>query len=200
MRDSRLATLRGNRLWTIAVMGVTAVVILAVSYVANKPASGSGITQIAGFSSGPAPEVGKPAPDFTAKTIEGRTITLSKLKGHPVWLTVGASWCQPCRAENPDIESTWEKYRGSGLELVAVFIQDNKPNIEGYAQRAGLTYPKIDDSGGDIASKYRIVGIPSHFFIDGSGVLRGIRISSLDPETMEDNLAQIGVNVARSPR
>jgi cytochrome c biogenesis protein CcmG/thiol:disulfide interchange protein DsbE len=191
-----------GRARTIAIMGVTAVAILAVSYFANKPAAGGSFTSIvlAGRATGPAPEIGKPAPDFTATTLEGEKITLSELRGHPVWLTVGASWCQPCRAENPDIESTYEKYRGQGLRVVAVFIQDNGPDIEGYAKRTGLTYPKIDDSDSAIASSYRIVGIPSHFFIDSSGILREIRITSLDPETMEENLAEIGVDVARPSR
>lgn len=180
-------------------MGVTAAAILAVSYLANRSGAGGSFTSVvlAGRATGPAPEVGKPAPDFTATTIEGKKVTLSELRGHPVWLTVGASWCQPCRAENPDVEATYEKYRGQGLKLLAVFIQDNRSDIEAYAERAGLTYPKVDDSDGRIASSYRIVGIPSHFFIDSSGVLREIRISSLDPSTMDENLAEIGVDVAR---
>lgn len=196
---SRWSKARGSRGWTVTVMGVTAVVILAVSYLANRPASGGSFTSIVltGPASGPAPEVGKPAPDFTATTIEGARVTLSKLRGHPVWLTVGASWCQPCRAENPDVEAAYEKYRGQGLKVLAIFTQDNRSDIEEYAKRAGLTYPKVDDSDGRIASSYRIVGIPSHFFIDSSGVLREIRISSLDPATMDENLAEIGVDVGR---
>ncbi len=203
MAGGKASGLRRSRAWTVSVMAATAAVILVVSYLANKPASGGSFTSVVltgAAASGPAPEVGKPAPDFTATTLEGQKVTLSKLRGHPVWLTVGASWCQPCRAENPDVEAAYEKYRGTGLKVVAAFIQDNRSDIKGYAQRAGLTYPKIDDSNSEIASRYRIVGIPSHFFIDSSGVLREIRISSLDPETIEENLAQIGVDVARPTR
>lgn len=197
-----LAGARPSRARTALIMGVTAVVILAVSYLANRPASGGAFTTVllSGRASGPAPEIGKPAPDFTATTLEGEKVTLSKLRGDPVWLTFGASWCQPCRAENPDIQAAYEQYRGQGLKLLAILIQDNRSDIESYAERAGLTYPKIDDSDSAIASSYRIVGIPSHFFIDSSGILREIRISSLDPETMDENLAEIGVDVAGTPR
>jgi cytochrome c biogenesis protein CcmG/thiol:disulfide interchange protein DsbE len=197
---SESARARPSRARTLLIMGVTAVVILAVSYLANRPAAGGDFTSIvlAGRATGPAPEVGKPVPNFTATTIEGEKVSLSELRGHPVWLTFGASWCQPCRAENPDIEAAYEKYRGRGLKLLAVFIQDSRSNFEAYAERAGLTYPKVDDSDGRIASSYRIAGIPSHFFIDSSGILREIRISSLDPETIEENLAEIGVDVARA--
>jgi len=187
---------------TLLVMGVTAAVILAVSYLANRPAAGGSLTSVvlSGGATGPAPEVGRTAPDFTATTIEGAKVTLSGLRGHPVWLTFGAPWCQPCRAENPDVEAAYEKYRAQGLEVLWIVIQDNRTDIEGYAKRTGLTYPKVDDSTGAIASRYRIDGIPSHFFIDSSGILREIRISSLNPPSMDENLAKIGVDVAGSSR
>jgi len=191
-----------SRAKTLLVIGVTAAAILAVSYLANRPAARGGLT-LAGLSvsgAGPAPEVGKPAPNFTATTIEGAKVTLSGLRGRPVWLSFGAPWCQPCRAENPDVEAAYEKYRGQGLEVLWVVVNDNKSDIEGYATRTGLTYPKIDDSSGAIESRYRIDGIPSHFFIDRSGVLREIRISDLNPAMIEENLAQIGVHVAGSSR
>jgi thiol-disulfide isomerase/thioredoxin len=115
-----------------------------------------------------------------------------------VWLTFGAPWCQPCRAENPDVEATYRKYQGQGLQLVAVFIQDSAADVEEYAQRTGLTYTKIVDSSGAIANNYRIDGIPTHFFIDSSGILREIKISSLNPTSMGEALSQIGVKVAGS--
>jgi peroxiredoxin len=184
------------------VMGVTAAAVLAASYMTNRPASGGSFTSVvlSGGATGPAPEVGKPAPDFTATTIEGARARLSGLRGHPVWLTFGAPWCQPCRAENPDIEAAYAKYRARGLVVLAVFVQDSKSDIEEYAQRVGLTYTKVEDADGKIASKYRIVGIPSHFFIDSSGILREIRISSLDPPEMDEDLKQIGLGLAGAKR
>ena len=189
-----------SRRMTLLVTFVTAIVILAVTYLADRPAAGGSFTSVvlSGGATGPAPEVGHPAPEFTATTIEGAKVTLRELRGHPVWLTFGAPWCQPCRAENPDIEATYEKYQGRGLKVLAIFVQDNRSDIQEYARRTGLTYPKVDDSSGRIGSSYRLVGIPSHFFIDSSGILREIRISSLDPSTMGEDLAQIGVNVAGS--
>jgi len=197
---SRWARTRRGRAWTVSVMVATAVVILAVSYLANRPAEGgSSLTSVvlSGSSSGPAPEEGETAPDFTATTVEGEKVTVSKLRGQPLWLTFGASWCQPCRAENPDIEAAYERYRGQGLQVLAIFIQDDKSTIEEYAKRVGLTYPKVDDSSDEIATGYRIAGIPSHFFIDNSGVLRAIRIGTLDPSDLDEVLTEIGVEIDR---
>ncbi len=199
-----MASRRGrlSRLRTLLVTGMTAAVILAVAYLADRPASGGSFTSVlvSGVAAGPAPEVGKPAPNFSATTIEGAKVTLKSLRGHPVWLTFGAPWCQPCRAENPDVEAAYEKRRAQGLEVLAVFVQDSRSDIEEYAKRTGLTYPKVDDSSGRIASSYRIVGIPSHFFIDSSGIVREIRISSLNPSTIDENLGEIGVDVAGPER
>lgn len=182
-------------------MVLTAAIICAVAFAVDRPTSGSTLSSVAsGGAGGAAPEVGKAAPNFTVTTIEGAKISLSSLRGHPVWLTFGAPWCQPCRSENPDVEATYQKYRAQGLELVAVFIDDSRSDIEAYAQRTGLTYPKVDDSSGRLASLYRVDGIPTHFFIDSTGILRVIRISSLNPSTMAENLAKIGVDVAQPAR
>lgn len=190
---------RNDRAWTIGVMALTGVVIMAVSYLANRPAEGGGFTTVllTGTPSGPPPEVGKPAPDFEARTIDGEKVSLAGFRGKPLWITFGASWCQPCRAENPDIEAAFERYRSQGLQILAIYIQDDAPTIADYAERGGLTFPFFDDSDSRIASSYRIVGIPSHFFVDREGILRAMRISSLDPTSIDENLREIGVDLDR---
>jgi peroxiredoxin len=185
---------RQGRLTTIIVMAVTAAIIMAVAFAVNQPRStAGGVTPVdlTGDASGAAPEVGQPAPDFVATTVDGATIRLSGLKGHPVWLTFGASWCQPCRAENPDIQATVAKHAGSDLVVVAVFISEDAPAVKDYADRVGLTYQKVADPDTTVASEYRIVGIPSHFFIDKDGVLRLMKIGSLDPAAMDAALKPI---------
>lgn len=193
-REGRSVARRG-RAGTLVVMGVTAVVILAVAYLANRPtAKGGGFLKVTvGSGSGPAPEVGKTAPDFTATTTDGKKVTLSKFRGHPVWLTFGASWCQACRAEYPDIQTTYLKHRAQGLVVLAIFMQEGNDSAKSYATRVGLTFPKVADPNAQIASEYRIVGIPSHFFIDSTGKLRELKIGELDPQTMDAELLKIGV-------
>lgn len=67
--------------------------------------NGAQAVQVTGDTSGPAPEVDKPAQDFAARTVKGEPISLSGLKGRPVWLTFGASWCTARRAEAPDMSA-----------------------------------------------------------------------------------------------
>lgn len=186
---------RQSRIGTLVIMGVTAAIILAVVYVVNKPAAGGGgLTSVvlSGRAAGPAPTVGKQAPDFTAKTVAGKTVSLSSFKGRPVWLTFGASWCQPCRAENPDIEDAYTRHKPRGLVVLAIFMSEDAATVRDYAARVGLTYQKVADPNTRIATSYRILGIPSHFFVDRSGVLRSLKIGSLDPSAMDKALSEIG--------
>jgi peroxiredoxin len=185
---------RRSRLTTLAVMGVTAVIIVAVAVFVNQPpASADGLTAVtlSGEATGAAPEVGQPAPDFAATTVDGTPVRLSDFQGQPVWLTFGASWCQPCRAENPDIKATAEKYAADGLVVLAVFISEDEATVRDYATRVGLAYPKVADPGTRLASQYRILGIPSHYFIDRDGNLQAMKIGSLDIPGMESAIEGI---------
>ena len=116
---------RQSRIGTLIVMGVVAVLILGIVYVTSQPKGGTadGVTQVSlTGAAGEAPVVGKPAPDLALVTADGTTMKLSDLRGHPVWLTFGESWCQPCRAENPDIQATFAEHQGTGLEVVQVYL------------------------------------------------------------------------------
>jgi cytochrome c biogenesis protein CcmG/thiol:disulfide interchange protein DsbE len=186
--ESRAAMPRQGRARTLAIMAITAVIIAAVAYVVNQPRTAAGgVTSVTltGAASGEAPTVGRPAPDVRATTVDGRTVSLSDFKGKPVWLTFGASWCQPCRAENPDISAVYEREKARGLVVVAIFMQEDASTVRDYADRVGLNYEKIADPDTTLASEYRILGIPSHFFIDGDGVLREMKIGALDQAAME---------------
>jgi peroxiredoxin len=175
-------------------MGITAVAIVAVAWLANQPVpvpAGFTPVEVTGAAAGRAPVVGEPAPDFRASTDGGSAFRLSELKGSPVWLTFGASWCQPCRAENPDIQAAHVAWRDRGVRVVQVYMTEDAATIRRYAETVGLTYELVPDPDTRLAAAYRIVGIPSHFFVDRDGVLRQLKIGTLDPGTIEAALGEI---------
>ena len=183
-----------RRLRTILVMTVTGVAILAAAAIATtRPRAAGGLTPVdlAGIPTGPAPIVGQPAPDFVATDVDGKQVRVSDLKGSVVWLTFGASWCQPCRAENPDIKATSEAFRDRGVVVLQVYINQDTASVVDYASRIGLSYTKIADSDDQIATNYRILGIPAHFFIDRDGVLRQLKVGTLDAATMQSILTEL---------
>lgn len=179
---------------TLVVMAITAAIILGVAYLSDRrDTTGDGAVTavtVTGSASGAAPAVGAPAPDFAALRTDGTAFKLSDYVGRPVWLTFGASWCQPCRAENPDIEATFKKL-GDDVVVLQVYMSEDAATVSDYATRVGITYVTVPDPSERLAAEYRILGIPSHFFIDASGTLRQIKIGSLDPASMEAALAGI---------
>ena len=117
-----------------------------------------------------------------------------------MWLTFGASWCPDCRTEAPDVEAAYQKYQAQGLNVLAVFISEPADATSpSYAQRAGLTFPIAVDQQTTIASAYRTMGIPTHFFIGADGKIREVRIGALDPD--DDGQRDRGDRwVSRPPR
>ena len=180
-----------GRLHTVAIIVVTAVVIGIVAYLVGGTGD-DGVTKVnLTGAAGVAPAVGDLPPDFTAKTWDGKTVSLSDYAGKPLWLMFGASWCPDCRSEAADVEAAYVKYQPKGLALLAVFISEPATDIGGYAQRAGLTFPIAVDANTRIASSYQTLGIPTHFFIGADGRIREIRIGALQPSDMDAAVAAL---------
>jgi len=182
-----------SRLGTVLVLAVTAAIVTGGAYLVDRPAAASaGVSAVdVGSGDGPAPKVASPAHDFTATTVDGKKVSLSSYKGHPVWLTFGASWCAACQAEAPDIEAAYQKAKAQGVVVLAVSISEDSATVLEYGNRIGLTFPQIADPDTRIASAYRVNGIPAHFFIDRTGVLRSTRTGGLSPENMDKALKEI---------
>ena len=185
--------IRESRLGTLLVLAVTAAVVMGGAYLMDRPTeTKTGISAVdVGPGDGPAPRVGSPAHDFTATTVDGKKVSLSSFKGHAVWLTFGASWCAACQAEAPDIEAAYERAKAQGAVVLAVSISEDSATVLDYGKRIGLTYPQIADPDTRIASAYRVNGIPAHFFIDKSGIIRSTRAGGLSPEQMDSALKEI---------
>jgi len=184
-----------GRLQTVLVLAITAVAIGVAAMALGTGGLGQseGVTQVelTGDTTGAAPVVGAIPPTFTATTYDGKPISLASYAGKPLWLTFGASWCPDCRAEAPDVEAAYRKYAPQGLNVVGVFISESASDIAGYAGRVGFTFPIAVDQSTAIASRFRTMGIPTHFFIGADGVIRDIRVGALDPATIETEIQAI---------
>jgi len=184
----RVGALR-NILATLAVGAF----IIGLVWFFDRP-SGFGSSQaitLTASASGPAPRMGKEAPDFQVRTLDGTSVSLSDYRGQPVWISFWATWCPPCRAENPDIQEVYEKYQADGLVILALSIGEETGTVQSYVERTGLTYTIGLDQDTAIAARYRIVGIPTHYFVDRDGILREWRIGSMSKKTMEKNVGKI---------
>lgn len=117
------------------------------------------------------PYEGALAPDFGLMDMEGNLIKLSDLRGQRVLLNFWATWCPPCRAEMPDLQSAYAKYKESGFAVLAVDFRETEEKVKKFQQAYGITFPVVIDDTGAVALAYQVRGIPSSFFIGRDGVV-----------------------------
>lgn len=126
----------------------------------------------------PSAREGFSAPDFTLDLLGGGQVTLSNLRGKVVMVNLWASWCPPCRAEMPAIETMYQAYKDKGLEVLAIntTYQDGEAEAAAFAQNYGLTFPIPLDRTGAVSNRYLLRALPSTFFVDRQGVIRSVVI------------------------
>lgn len=192
LRRSDGRRLRRPRPGDALVALLAGVIVLGAGWYVGRPTDSADSRSITLLSqpSGPAPRVGEPAPDFRLVGFDGATVQLSELRGRPVWITFWATWCPPCRAEAPEIQATHERY-GDVLVILAVNIGQDPDTVMGYTERTGVTFPVLFDATTEVAARYRVRGIPTHFFIDADGILRDWKIGGMNQKEMDRRLATV---------
>ena len=129
--------------------------------------------------------VGNPAPAFDLERLDGSDrLSLAQYAGKVVVLNFWASWCIPCKEENPALAAVYERYRTSDVTLIGVVYQDTPEAAREYTERMGNTWPSVLDDGGRIAIAYGVFGIPETFFIGPDGVIAGRHIGPIDERTL----------------
>lgn len=139
--------------------------VLAAALAVALTACGEGV---------PAPVVvGKEAPAYEAKTIDGAPASLAALRGRPVLLNVWATWCGPCEKEMPDLQRLHERAGPRGLVIVGVSIDQpgEAQAVRDFAREKGVTFPIWHDPEDRFSSTFRVIGVPTTFLIAPDGTL-----------------------------
>lgn len=135
--------------------------------------------------------IGQPAPDFTQLNAEGKPVSLSSFKGKYLLLDFWASWCGPCRAENPNLVKAYGKFKEKGFEILAVSIDDKKDAWLKAIAEDRLPWIQVSDLKGaqnEAGQLYNILAVPQNFLLDKNGV---IIARNLRGEALEKKLAEI---------
>jgi len=136
------------------------------------------------------PEMGKPLPEFVVQDFNGKGFDLSKLRGKVVIIHFWATWCPECRGEMPALDASYRRYRGMGLEVIAVSI--DRPNMR---EKAGkimerFTYRAVLLRDAKTSGLEAPQAVPVTYVVDKDGMLRDILRPDTKPVTQE-NLSEV---------
>ena len=112
------------------------------------------------------------APDFTLKTLDGREMTLSTLKGKVVLLDFWATWCAPCRAAIPHLINLQKTYQEKGVEVIGMNMdKGDVETVRRFVKSMDIPYP-ITLTPEEVSRNYGVTGIPTTILIDKEGRIR----------------------------
>ncbi|MBD0277979.1 MAG: AhpC/TSA family protein [Flavisolibacter sp.] len=139
----------------------------------------------------PASLLNKPAPDFTLPNVNGQPVTLSSLRGKYVLVDFWASWCKPCRMENPNVVKAYQKFNNKNFTVLGVSLDKEKDAWINAIKQDNLTWTHISDLkfwDSKVVPLYNIEGIPYNVLIDPNGVVIG---EGLRGEALETKLQEV---------
>jgi peroxiredoxin len=148
-------------------------------------------------SEGPLPEVGVEvgylAPDFTLQALDGSELSLADLRGHPVLLNYWATWCPPCLEELGYFETLQHEFEDRGFRIVAVngIEQDVLDDVRATVSEAGISYPVLLDHDEEVWKTFQVQFMPTTFYIDARGIIRGIQLGSAGEGDFRANVLKL---------
>lgn len=134
--------------------------------------------------------IGAVAPDFEQNTPDGKPMKLSDLRGKVVLVDFWASWCGPCRRENPHVVKLYDKYKSKGFEVLGVSLDRKKDSWEKAIAKDKLTWSHVSDLKGwknQVAKQYSVTSVPHTILLDKEGriLARNLRGADLDAKLKE---------------
>lgn len=144
------------------------------------------------------PKEGEKAPNFALVDARNTTAVrqLSDFAGKAVVVNWYASWCGPCTEEVPEFQAA-QQALGDKVVFLGVDYQESQENAVSILNDLQATYPAVLDSDGKVADHYRVGqgggGLPTTFFLDKDGILRGTVTGRVTPERLTENLAKVGI-------
>jgi peroxiredoxin len=153
---------------------------LALSALAALLALGAGAIPAAA-----APRPGEAAPDFTLPRADGGTLSLSRLRGAPIYLNFLASWCPPCNAEAGSVVSLYRTYHRKGLVTIGVDEQEGRDRAQSFIRAHNVPFTVVLDADGAMGRSYGEISLPLHVFIDRSGNVSLWRLGEMSRAEIE---------------
>ena len=131
-------------------------------------------------------KLGDPAPAFRTERLDGGSVDFpAATAGKPLVIRFWADWCKYCEPEMKAIEVVYQRHKDKGLEVFAINAGQDRPAVATFIKRLGVTYPVLLDEQSAIAKRYGVMGLPTTYFVDANGVVRGKVIGEADEAVFE---------------
>lgn len=181
----------GSKLARNAAIVVGLVLIALIALLATRGTSKPISSQI----------VGQAAPDFSGQTLDGSTFRMANHRGEWVLVNFFATWCTPCRLEDPQIQQFVESHKGEPVQVISVAFSDDADSIRDYWVKERNTWPVISSDTGLIALDFGVTKVPESYMVAPSGLVvagffGGVTAAGLD-KVIADNggMAVAGVGI-----
>jgi cytochrome c biogenesis protein CcmG, thiol:disulfide interchange protein DsbE len=128
-------------------------------------------------------ETGAPAPDYSATSLTGDSVSLAHERGKVVLLNVWATWCHPCRTEIPELQAMHDRYAAQGFEVigVSVDVDGSDADIRDFMEEYRMTYPVWRDPEERVMARFLVLGVPATYLIDRTGTLLWKKTGPIQP-------------------
>jgi len=135
--------------------------MLSISCAAEKPerSKGQGVG-------------GQEALPFTLKDLKGANVSLSDFSGKVKLLEFTTTWCPYCITIIPDIKKAYNGYKDKGLEVIAIYVNEPHRKVAELVDKYEIPYTVLLDASGDVASDYKLLGVPTIVIVDKAGMIR----------------------------
>ncbi len=127
---------------------------------------------LGGTSAGSAASVSGPAPNFTLKSLDGKNLKLSEMRGNVVLINFWASWCGPCREEMPLLNQLHSKYQPLGFTVLGVNVEEQEKNARGFLKNFPVDFPVLLDNQNKVSKLYDVIAMPTTVVVDRDGNMR----------------------------
>ncbi|GAB3855635.1 TlpA disulfide reductase family protein [Hymenobacter terrigena] len=132
--------------------------------------------------------IGQPAPTFSQKTPDGKTVSLADYRGKYVLVDFWASWCGPCRAENPAVTKVYNEYKGRNFDILGISLdkEDGREKWLKAIQDDQLAWTQVSDLQGwqnAAAQRYHVRAIPQNFLVDPNGKIIAANLRGAELKT-----------------